>query len=177
MSKKSIKSFEGVRIFSKNYFESRIGYFVETYRDNWLEKNFIQDSVSLSKKAGTIRGLHLQKGAAAQAKLITVLDGSIQDYFVDLRLNSATFGNYGSIKISKVNNRALFLPRGFAHGFISLKPNTVMSYKMDNYFSAKDEVTISWDDPDLAIKWPKNFTYSFSPKDLKGITLVEFLQK
>ena len=177
MSKKSIKSFEGVKIFNKNYFESRIGYFVETYRDHWLEKKFVQDSVSLSKKAGMIRGLHLQTGDAAQAKLISVLDGSVQDYFVDLRLNSSTFGNYGSIKISKLNNKALFLPRGFAHGFISLEPNTVVIYKMDNYYSAKNDVTINWDDPDLAINWPKNFTYSFSSKDLKGITLADFLQK
>ena len=176
MSKKPINSFQGVKTFSKVFHESTMGYFAETYKDAWLEETFLQDSVSLSKKAGTIRGLHFQKDNSAQGKLITVLEGSIQDYFVDLRINSPSFKDYGSIKISKLNNLALFIPRGFAHGFITLEPDTIVSYKLDNYYSPKNEVTISWDDPDLAINWPKNFTYSFSSKDLEGIKLKDFLK-
>tara|TARA_B100001123_G_scaffold372035_1_gene435684 strand:+ start:37223 stop:37762 length:540 start_codon:yes stop_codon:yes gene_type:complete len=177
MAKRSIKKFFGIKILRKSFHSSDLGYFSETYRDSWLKREFVQDSISMSKKKGTIRGLHLQKGNKAQAKLISVLKGSIQDYFVDLRPNSKTFGDYGSIKLDEKNNLCLFIPQGFAHGFISLKTNTIVNYKLDNYYSPKDETTILWNDPDISIKWPKELNYTLSQKDEEGISLKKYLSE
>ena len=175
MSQKSIKSFIGVEILSRPNFSSDLGLFSETYRKSWLRSNFVQDSISISKKIGTLRGMHLQQGNFCQAKLITVLKGSIQDIFIDLRKGSATFCDYGSLEVSDINNKAIFLPKGFAHGFITLEENTIVSYKLDQYYSQEKEITIKWNDPDLGISWPKGLDYISSPKDLLGLSLEEYL--
>jgi len=175
MTKKGLNTIEGVKVFKRPVFNSNLGVFSETYRKEWFKNKFIQDSVSLSKKKGTIRGMHLQNGKYSQAKLVTVLKGSIKDIFIDLRKDSDTFCDYGSLKISEDNNKALLLPRGFAHGFITLEPNTIVSYKMDNNYSPTNEITIKWDDPSLSISWPKNLTYTLSDKDKIGISLKDYL--
>ena len=177
MAKRSVKKFFGIKILRKPFHSSDLGYFSETYRDSWLKRDFVQDSISMSRKKGTIRGLHQQKGKKVQAKLISVIKGSIQDYFVDLRPNSKTFGDYGSIKLDDENNLCLFIPKGFAHGFISLKTNTIVSYKLDNYYSPKDEITILWNDPDISIKWPEKLKYTLSMKDKEGISLKKYLSE
>lgn len=176
MTKKSINSLKGISVFIRPTFDSKLGYFTETYKKSWLSNEFLQDSISLSKERGTVRGMHLQKGRHSQAKLVTVLQGSILDIFVDLRKESNTFCDYGSLKLSKQNNKSLFIPRGFAHGFITLEPNTLVSYKMDNHYSPKHEVTLKWDDPDLKINWPKKDNIVLSPKDLLGISLKHYLK-
>ena len=177
MAKRSVKKFFGIKILRKPFHSSDLGYFSETYRGSWLKRDFVQDSISMSRKKGTIRGLHQQKGKKVQAKLISVIKGSIQDYFVDLRPNSKTFGDYGSIKLDDKNNLCLFIPKGFAHGFISLKTNTIVSYKLDNYYSPKDEITILWNDPDISIKWPEKLKYTLSMKDKEGISLKKYLSE
>ena len=177
MAKRSVKKFFGIKILRKPFHSSDLGYFSETYRDSWLKRDFVQDSISMSRKKGTIRGLHQQKGKKVQAKLISVIKGSIQDYFVDLRPNSKTFGDYGSIKLDDKNNLCLFIPKGFAHGFISLKTNTIISYKLDNYYSPKDEITILWNDPDISIKWPEKLQYTLSKQDEEGISLKNYLSE
>jgi dTDP-4-dehydrorhamnose 3,5-epimerase len=175
MSKKGINLIEGVKVLKRPTFSSSLGIFSETYRSAWLKNEFLQDSISISNNKGTIRGMHLQTGRYSQAKLISVLRGSIQDIFIDLRKDSSTFCDYGSLKITEKNNKVLFLPRGFAHGFITLETNTLVSYKMDNHYSPKNEIIIKWDDPDLKIGWPKNLDFTSSTKDLSGLTLEDYL--
>ena len=175
MVKRGINLIEDVKVLKRPYFSSSLGIFSETYRSSWLKNKFLQDSISISNDKGTIRGLHLQTGKFSQAKLVTVLRGSIQDIFVDLRKDSSTFCHYGSLKITEKNNKVLFLPRGFAHGFITLDANTLVSYKMDNHYSPENEITIKWDDADLNIDWPKNLDFTSSTKDSFGLSLKDYL--
>jgi len=175
MSKKGINFIEGVKVLTRPTFNSSLGVFSETYRSSWLKNKFVQDSISISKNKGTIRGMHLQTGRYSQAKLVSVLRGSIQDIFIDLRRNSSTFCDYGSLKISDANKKALLIPRGFAHGFITLETNTLVNYKLDNHYSPENEITINWDDPDLDISWTKNSRSALSPKDAIGLSLEEYL--
>ena len=175
MSKKPLNKISGIKVFKRPVFKSNLGIFTETYKKEWLDNKFLQDSISISKKKGTIRGLHLQNGKFSQGKLITVFKGAIQDIFIDLRKDSDTFCYYGSLKISENNNNVLLVPRGFAHGFITLESNTIVSYKLDNFYSPENEITIRWNDPDLSVAWPKNFSYTLSRKDEEGISLQEFI--
>ena len=173
MARKKINDFKGIKLLKRSSFGSELGIFSETFKTSWLSVNFVQDSISESFSLGTLRGMHFQQGEKAQAKLITVFKGSIQDFFVDLRKDSSSFLHYGSLKLSNENNKVLFLPRGFAHGFLSLEENTLVSYKLDNYYSKKYEYTLKWDDPDLNIKWPKGNKFFISKKDLCGLSLKE----
>tara|TARA_B110000003_G_C16360852_1_gene422620 strand:+ start:120 stop:656 length:537 start_codon:yes stop_codon:yes gene_type:complete len=170
-------AFDGIQILDKTIFYSELGYFSTIFNSKNLDINFVQDSISKSNHAGTIRGMHFQRGADAQAKLINVVDGSILDFFVDLRESSKTFLSYGSIELESSTDKSLFIPRGFAHGFITLKENTVVSYKLDNFYNPLSEETLLWNDPDIGIIWPKNDSYKLSPKDLEGKNLHEILSK
>ncbi len=175
MSKKPLNKISGVKRFKRPVFNSNLGIFSETYKKEWFENKFVQDSISISKKRGTIRGMHLQNGKFSQAKLITVFKGSILDVFIDLRKCSSTYCHHGSIRISEENKNVLLLPRGFAHGFVTLEADTIVSYKMDNIYSPENEITIRWDDPDVSISWPKDLSYTLSSKDEEGISLKDFL--
>tara|TARA_B100001175_G_scaffold314364_1_gene323569 strand:- start:7132 stop:7674 length:543 start_codon:yes stop_codon:yes gene_type:complete len=175
MSKKPLSKISGLKSFKRPVFNSNLGIFSETYKKEWFKNKFVQDSISISEKKGTIRGMHFQNGKFSQAKLITVFKGAIQDVFIDLRKDSSTFCHYGALKISEDNNNVLLLPRGFAHGFVTLESNTIVSYKMDNIYSPENEITLRWDDPDISISWPKNLSYTLSSKDKDGISLKEFL--
>ena len=132
------------------------GYFFESYHQQKLndslgfEVNFIQDNESFSSK-GVLRGLHFQTGNYAQAKLVRVIQGRVLDVAVDLRKDSSTFAQHFSIELSEDNKNQLFVPRGFAHGFIVLSDTAIFSYKCDNYYNKASEGGIRYDDPSLGI--------------------------
>ena len=138
------------------------------------KKKFIFSCVSSSKK-NVIRGLHLQR-KFAQGKYISVLKGEIFDVVVDLRKNSKNFGKYFSIRLSDKNGLSIFIPEGFAHGFVGMKKENLISYQCTNYRSKKNEVGILWNDKDIKIKWPIKKPI-ISSKDRKNISLREFLNK
>ena len=135
------------------------GWFSETFRADLLAANgisngFVQDNQSFSVPKGTIRGLHFQLKPAAQAKLVRVLAGSILDVAVDLRRGSPSFGRHVAVRLDAAEGEQLFVPAGFAHGFCTLEPDTMIAYKVDAYYSREHDRAIAWDDPDLAIDWP-----------------------
>jgi len=146
-----------VIIEPKVYGDDR-GYFVETFREDKLEEflgfkvNFCQDNESKSKK-GVLRGLHYQLSPYAQTKLVRVIQGKVLDIIVDIRKGSPTFGQYVSVELSNDNKKQLLIPRGFAHGFVVLEDDTIFTYKVDNYYSPKDDRGIAFDDINLNINW------------------------
>ncbi len=134
------------------------GYFAETYNAEHfhalgVDATFVQDNQSLSVAIGTVRGLHFQLPPVAQAKLIRVLRGSLLDVAVDIRPHSPTYGRHVKVMLSAQNFRQLYIPAGFAHGFVTLEPDTEVAYKVSNYYSPKHERGIAFDDPALAIEW------------------------
>ena len=136
------------------------GYFYESFNDKVFESlsgikvNFIQDNQSYSSK-GTLRGLHFQKGEAAQAKLVRVTKGSAYDVAVDLRPDSPTFKQWYGVELSEENHLQFFIPRGFAHAFVALVDDTIFQYKVDNYYSGVNDGGVIWNDPELAVTWPE----------------------
>ena len=134
------------------------GYFTETFRQDLLEKvigykvNFVQDNESKSTK-GVLRGLHYQLNPYTQAKLVRVIEGSVMDVAVDIRKTSPTFGQYVSKELSAQNKHQLFIPHGFAHGFVALTDNVTFVYKVDNYYSQAHERGLCFDDKQLDIYW------------------------
>ena len=149
------------------------GYFVETFRQDLLEEflgfslNFCQDNESKSSK-GVLRGLHYQLHPDAQTKLVRVIKGKVLDVAVDIREGSPTFGEYVAVELSEENKKQLFVPRGFAHGFVVLEDDTIFAYKVDNYYSPKNDRGIAFDDPSIGIDWglPKE-ELKLSEKDKK----------
>ena len=145
-------------IIEPRIFEDKRGYFFETYnREKFnqlagFEVDFVQDNESFSSK-GVLRGLHLQKGEHAQAKLVRVIQGEVLDVAVDVRKDSETYGKHFSIILSEENKRQLFIPRGFAHGFVVLSDTAVFSYKCDNFYNKASEGGIVYNDPKLNIDW------------------------
>jgi len=147
------------------------GYFVETFRQDKLNEflgfnvNFCQDNESKSSK-GVLRGLHYQLPPYAQTKLVRVIQGKVLDVAVDIRKNSPTFGEHVAVELSSENKRQLFVPRGFAHGFVVLENDTVFAYKVDNYYSPECDRGIDFDDKDLNINWIlKKAKLNLSAKD------------
>jgi len=150
---------EGVLLFRPKKFNDVRGYFIETfnarsYAEAGVDSAFVQDNQSLSRKTGTIRGLLFQRPPAAQAKLVRVLRGSIFDVVVDLRHGSRSYGRWCSTTLTGEGGEQLFVPRGFAHGFCALEPDTEVAYKVDNFYAPSCDAGLRWDDPDLAIPWP-----------------------
>lgn len=148
-----------VKLIVPPIFPDARGWFSEVYSSAGLacfgiEHVFVQDNVSLSRRRGTIRGLHFQKPPHAQAKLVRVLRGSILDVAVDLRRRSATFGAHVCAELSRENRAQLLIPEGFAHGFCVLEPDTEVLYKVSRPFAPEAERGLCWHDPDLAIRWP-----------------------
>ena len=147
-------------ILKPRVFEDDRGYFYESFNDkvfeilSGLKVNFIQDNQSYSS-IGTLRGLHFQKGVAAQAKLVRVTRGSAYDVAVDLRPDSPTFKQWYGVELSEKNNLQFFIPRGFAHAFVALENKTYFQYKVDNYYSSINDGGIIWNDEELSIKWPE----------------------
>ena len=149
---------EGVYIIEPRVFNDARGYFFEAWKQQEFEENigpvrFIQDNESKSSY-GVLRGLHYQKGAFSQSKLVRVLKGRVLDVAVDLRRSSATFGKHVMVELSEENKRQFFIPRGFAHGFLVLSDEAVFTYKVDNVYAPQAEAGIRWNDPELGISWP-----------------------
>ncbi|MEL4454548.1 dTDP-4-dehydrorhamnose 3,5-epimerase [Lutimonas vermicola] len=139
----------------KVYYDSR-GYFMESYNEKkvamLIKDRFVQDNESVSHK-NVLRGLHFQLPPHAQSKLIRVVKGSILDVAVDLRKDSSTFGKHFKHVLSGENKKQLYIPAGFAHGFLSLEDDTILNYKCSDYYDAKSEASLLWNDPDLSIDW------------------------
>lgn len=140
-------------------FEDERGYFFESYRKDvfkryGIECRWVQENHSLSLRPGVIRGLHFQRPPMAQAKLVRVAAGAILDVVVDIRHGSPTWGQHITLEISAVEGTQLFIPEGFAHGFCALEPNTVVIYKVNNYYSKEHESGLLWSDFALGITWP-----------------------
>ena len=152
-------------------FKDKRGFFKEIYKNKILKKKFIFDVMSYSKK-GILRGLHIQT-KFPQAKLITVTSGKIMDVAVDLRKNSKSFGKYYSTIISQDSDFSLFIPEGFAHGFLCLSLTCTINYKCSEYRNKKSEKTLRWDDEQINIKWPVKKPI-LSSKDKNGKNLDFF---
>ncbi len=149
---------EGCYIIEPKVFADERGYFMESFNENTFQKgtetstHFVQDNQSFSSK-GVLRGLHYQAGEHAQAKLIRVLSGEVLDIAVDIRPNSKTYGKHVSIVLSGENQKQLFIPKGFAHGFLVLSKTATFFYKCDNFYNKESEGGIIYNDPTLNIDW------------------------
>jgi dTDP-4-dehydrorhamnose 3,5-epimerase len=162
----------GVFIIEPRVFSDARGYFMEAWKEAEFNEHigpvrFIQDNESKSSY-GVLRGLHYQKGAFSQAKLVRVIKGRVLDVAVDIRKSSPTFGKHVMVELSEDNKRQFFIPRGFAHGFLVLSEEAIFTYKVDNPYAPAQEAGIRWNDPTLAIEWPIDPTeVQTSEKDLK----------
>ena len=169
---------EGVFILEPKVFNDSRGYFFETWKKSEFESyvgavNFIQDNESKSS-FGVLRGLHYQKGAHSQAKLVRVIKGRVMDVAVDLRKKSSTFGRYVIVELSDENKRQFFIPRWFAHGFLVLSDEAIFTYKVDNAYAPQAEASIRWDDVEIGIDWPIDAKdVVMSEKDLNAKRLCE----
>lgn len=149
---------DGPLILEPRVFGDSRGYFFETFsqrdfeRETGLAVRFVQDNESASRR-GVLRGLHFQRGEAAQAKLVRVVRGAVQDVAVDIRPGSPTFGRSVSVVLSGENKLGFFIPKGFAHGFLVLEEDTVFQYKCDAFYDPASEGAVRWNDPDLAVPW------------------------
>lgn len=163
---------EGCFVIEPKVFKDERGYFFESYNLNTFnnlngdEVKFVQDNESYSTK-GVLRGLHYQRGEHAQAKLVRVIKGKVLDVAVDVRKGSKTFGEYVAVELSEENKKQLFVPRGFAHGFIVLSETAIFSYKCDNFYNKESEGGIIYSDSQLNIDWklPEN-EFIISEKDM-----------
>ncbi|MDD6888832.1 MAG: dTDP-4-dehydrorhamnose 3,5-epimerase [Bacteroidales bacterium] len=173
---------EGVWVIEPKRYGDARGYFSETFKMDEFKShvgdvNFIQDNESFSSK-GVLRGLHFQKGEFSQAKLVRVSQGTVLDVAVDLRKASPTFGQHIAVELSHDNGRQLFLPRGFAHGFVVLSDVAQFQYKVDNVYAPQAEATLRFDDPQLGIDWrisPDDML--LSDKDMRGYSFAEIAEK
>jgi dTDP-4-dehydrorhamnose 3,5-epimerase len=148
-----------VRIYQPKRLGDARGYFCEWYNERamaaaGLDCRFVQDNMSFSSTPGTLRGLHFQRPPHAQGKLVGVLRGAILDVAVDLRRGSPTFGRHVAVELSAELGNQLFIPVGFAHGLWTLTPDTLVSYKVTDFFDAECDAGVAWNDPDLAVAWP-----------------------
>lgn len=170
-----IKSFDiaGVALLAPRHIGDARGYFAETFRADVFAAHhgghtFVQDNESMSAKAGTIRGLHFQSDPYAQGKLVRCTAGALFDVAVDIRRGSPTFGQWMGATLTPENGHQLWVPPGFAHGFCSLAANTVICYKVTNYYNAECDKGLAWDDPAIGIVWPSEADpETLSAKDRK----------
>lgn len=161
---------EGVVILEPDVYGDERGYFFESFSQKRFDElvrpvRFVQDNESKSR-FGVLRGLHFQKGAHAQSKLVRVVSGRVLDVAVDIRRGSPTFGRYVAVELTADNHRQFFVPRGFAHGFSVLSEEAVFQYKCDNYYAPEAEGAIAWNDPAIGIDWRLDAQdVILSPKD------------
>lgn len=171
---------QDVKIIEPAVFGDHRGFFTESYSDRdfkaaGIDIDFIQDNHSLSTQAGVLRGLHFQRGKAAQTKLIRVVTGAVLDVIVDVRAGSPTYKQWEGYILSASNHRQLLVPKGFAHGFVTLTDNVNFLYKCDGYYDAAADGGISFKTPELNIDWPIDFDQAItSEKDANQPTFTEF---
>lgn len=156
------------------------GFFMRVFDDNLfheagIDRKWVQENHSRSEKINTLRGLHFQFPPFDETKLIRCTVGSVFDVFVDLRLESNSFGKWGSIVLSAENKKMIYIPRGFAHGYCTMTDVSEVQYKVDNYYSKKHEAGIAWNDLDLAIPWPASDPI-LSEKDRNNLSWKKFLE-
>ena len=148
---------EGILVFKPNVYGDARGHFFESFRedvmkDHGVNEAFVQDNQSLSNK-GILRGLHFQKNPYAQGKLVRVIKGAVRDVVVDIRKDSATYGKHFSIDLNEENKTMMYVPPGFAHGFLTLEDQTIFAYKCTNYYYPDSEGAVLWNSPSLGIQW------------------------
>lgn len=169
---------EGLVIIDPKVFGDARGYFFESYNVEHfaaagLNMTFVQDNQSFSGK-GILRGLHFQAPPHDQGKLLRVVQGSIFDVAVDIRKGSPTYGKYESVVLSAENKRMFYIPEGFAHGFYTLEPDTLVQYKCTDVYHPQSEGGLMWNDPDLGIEWPLDGEPLLSEKDKRYVPFREF---
>jgi len=150
---------QGPILIEPRLFEDHRGYFYESFRMNAFNEavgktiDFVQDNQSFSIAKGTVRGLHYQSNPFAQAKLVRCLSGGIIDIIVDVRKGSPTYGQHVRAELTSANHHQLFVPEGFIHGFSTLEDNTIVSYKVTNYYFAENDGSVMWNSPELGLDW------------------------
>ncbi|WP_270671144.1 MULTISPECIES: dTDP-4-dehydrorhamnose 3,5-epimerase [unclassified Aeromonas] len=170
-----------VLIFEPKVFGDERGFFFESFNHKLFEEavgypvTFVQDNHSKSSK-GVLRGLHYQLPPYAQGKLVRCVAGEVFDVAVDIRKSSSTFGQWIGVHLSAENKRQLWIPEGFAHGFVTLSENADFLYKTTNYYHRESEGSIRWDDPQVGIEWPIN-NVLLSGKDQQGLSLSDYISK
>lgn len=153
-----VTAISGPLILTPDVFTDERGFFMESFQEKRYQEilgydvHFVQDNLSLSKK-GVLRGLHYQAPPFAQGKLVSVLHGRVMDVAVDIRFGSPTFGKYIMVELSAENHKQLWVPIGFAHGFVALEDNTLFAYKCTNIYSREHDRGVRWDDSVLGIEW------------------------
>lgn len=169
---------KGLIIIEPPVFGDERGYFMETFSERAFAKNdmdvhFVQDNESMSGK-NVLRGLHFQAPPNAQGKLVSVVSGRVFDVAVDIRKSSPTYGQSFGIELSAENKKRLYIPPGFAHGFLTLEENTIFQYKCTDFYAPQSEGGIAWDDPDINIQWPQKADLIISEKDKNNPLFVDF---
>ena len=172
---------DGVLILEPKVFGDARGWFMETWSARkftaaGLSFDFVQDNQSYSAQRGTLRGLHYQTAPSAQAKLVRCTRGKLLDVAVDIRADSATFAKWFAVELTAENKKQLLIPRGFAHGFLTLTDDVEIQYKADNFYAPDCDGNIRWDDAEIGIDWPFAPTI-LADKDAKAPTLRERLQR
>ena len=169
----------GVLVVATRWFSDDRGSFTETYNRQrftaaGIANDFRQDNLAVSTKAGTLRGLHFQLPPSAQAKLVRVVKGSVFDAVVDIRDGSPTFGQWVGVELSATNRLQLMVPAGFAHGYMTLEPDTEFAYKVDAHYDKESEGGIVWNDPAIGIDWPVPASgVHVAPRDAELPTLAQ----
>jgi dTDP-4-dehydrorhamnose 3,5-epimerase len=169
---------KGVLLITPRRFGDQRGFFAETYSyklaaNAGLTANFVQDNHSLSAKMGTVRGLHFQSPPHAQGKLVRCGRGAIFDVAVDIRKGSPTFGQWLGYTLSAENGLQLYIPPGFAHGFMTLQPDSEIVYKCTDYYAPQTEGALRWDDPNVGIQWPHAGAVTINEKDAQAPLLTQ----
>ncbi|MDC3316427.1 dTDP-4-dehydrorhamnose 3,5-epimerase [bacterium] len=170
---------KGVFVIEPDRFGDHRGFFAETYSQRGyaefgINSVFVQDNHSLSAFPNTVRGLHFQAPPHAQAKLVRCGQGAIFDVVVDIRKGSLSYGQWTGRELSAENGAQLLIPVGFAHGFVTLEPNSEIVYKCSDYYAPESEGSLRWDDPDIAVEWPLTGAPVLSEKDAEAPPLSQF---
>jgi dTDP-4-dehydrorhamnose 3,5-epimerase len=160
----------GLKLLEPRVFHDNRGYFFEQYNaklcsDQGIDNNFVQDNISFSADVGTLRGLHMQAPPFAQGKLVSVVRGAIFDVAVDVRRKSPTYGKWAAVELSGSNHLQFWIPAGFLHGFQTLQPETIVTYKCSGFYDQTAEMGVRFDDHELSIDWPHPTSAILSEKD------------